>query len=53
MVDVGPLFNDFGNLFGIIFSIFQNVENAPDTTFSGSLAASRPSKTIDFGIDFH
>ena len=34
------------------FRFFQNVENAPDITFSNSLAALRPSKTIDFWIDF-
>ena len=34
------------------FRFFQNVENAPDITFSNSLAALRLSKTIDFWIDF-
>ena len=53
MIDCWSFVDDFGSLFGIIFSTFlQNVENAPDTTFSNSLAALRPSKTADFWMEF-
>ena len=43
----------FGLPFGIDFSMFfENGENALDSTFSNRKAASEPSKSINFRIDF-